>query len=336
MLILTHRDVEAALRGRERAVLQAVQDAYVAHAAGASSLPHSVFLRFPDDQRNRIIALPAYLGGDRPTAGIKWISSFPANIDRGLERASAAMILNSLDTGHPRAFLEGSLISAWRTAASAALAARLLPATTDGNGVTLLGCGVINFAILRFLRQVVPGLTQVTAYDTQPGRAELLRERCVARLPDVEVRVERDLAAALDKNTLISVATNALHPHLDTRSLRPGTLVLHISLRDVIAEAIVTADNVVDDIDHVFRAATSVHLAEQLVGHRDFVSATIGELASGPPAAERDTARVTVVSPFGLGILDLAVAQLVVANAEAQQLGLTVGDFLPTLENSHG
>lgn len=336
MLILTHGDVEAVLRGQERDVLQAVQDAYVAHANAESSLPHSVFLRFPNDQRNRIIALPAYLGGARPTAGIKWISSFPANIEHGLQRASAAMILNSLDTGHPLAFLEASTISAWRTAASAALAARLLPAATDSNGVTVIGCGLINFAVLRFLPHVLPGLTQITAYDTRAERAELLRERCAAQLPELDVRVARDLPTALAKNTLISIATNAQHPHLDTRGLRPGTLVLHISLRDVLPEAVVAADNVVDDIDHVFRAATSVHLAEQRVGHREFVSATIGELATRPDVTDRDLSRVTVVSPFGLGILDLAVARLVVAAAGAHGLGLTVDNFLPTREKSHG
>ncbi|NUO61793.1 MAG: 2,3-diaminopropionate biosynthesis protein SbnB [Hamadaea sp.] len=335
MLILTHRDVQDALRGQEVAVLRAVEDAYIAHAAGGSSLPHSVFLRFPDEPRNRIIALPAYLGGEQPIAGIKWISSFPANIDRGLERASAAVILNSLETGRPLAFLEGSTISAWRTAAGAALAARLLPATTDGNGVTVLGCGVINFAILRFLHHVVPGLTEVTAYDTQPGRAERLRERCAADLPDLTVRVEHDLATALAKNTLVSVATNALQPHLDFSGLVPGTLILHVSLRDVLPEAIVTAVNVVDDLDHVFRANTSVHLAEQQVGNRDFVAATIGELAARGAAADRDPSRITVVSPFGLGILDLAVASLVVATAKARGLGTAVDNFLPTAETNH-
>lgn len=336
MLILTHGHVETALRGREIDVLRAVEAAYVAHAGGASSLPHSVFLRFPDNERNRIIALPAYLGGDRPAAGVKWISSFPANIDRGLERASAAMILNRLDTGHPLALLEASTISAWRTAASAALAARLLPAATDSNGVTLIGCGVINLAILRFLRYAVPGLSQATAYDTRPERAERLRAACAEQLPGIDVIVERDLAVACAKNTLVSVATNAQHPHLDTRGLAAGTLVLHVSLRDIVPDAIVTAVNVVDDIDHVFRAATSVHLAEQHVGHRDFVAATIGELATRSETTDRNPSRTTVVSPFGLGILDLAVAGLVVAAAQAQALGLTVDDFLPTQESSDG
>src|SRR4051794_31183059 len=123
VLILGRRDVKAVLDGADGTVLRTVRDTYVAHAHGETSVPHSVFLRFPGDDRNRIIGLPAYVGGPRPVAAMKWIASFPGNIDHGLERASAAILLNSVDDGRPVALVEGSVISARRTAASAAVAA---------------------------------------------------------------------------------------------------------------------------------------------------------------------------------------------------------------------
>lgn len=80
MYILSGNDVDLALRGQETRVLEAVERSYTAHGRGLTVLPHSVFLRFPHRPADRIIALPAYLGGDAECAGIKWIASFPGNL----------------------------------------------------------------------------------------------------------------------------------------------------------------------------------------------------------------------------------------------------------------
>jgi ornithine cyclodeaminase len=103
--------------------------------------------------------------------------------------------------------------------------------------------------------------------------------------------------------------------------------VLHISLRDLSPEAILAADNVVDDLDHVVREGTSLHLAEQRVGHRGFVRATLAEVLTGAKTPRRSIAEPLVFSPFGLGILDLAVGQFAIERAHQAGLGRIIEGF---------
>ncbi|MGW6980817.1 2,3-diaminopropionate biosynthesis protein SbnB [Streptomyces sp. NPDC054932] len=328
MLILTHSDVEAVLDGREPENVAAVADAYRLHSAGDTVVPHSVFLRFPDRPRDRIIGLPAFRGGDRPVAGMKWISSFPGNIEHGLQRASAALLLNSLETGHPEALVEGSVISARRTAASAALAARLLTQDRRRDGVALIGCGVINLEILRHLTATLPELRTVTLYDRSPERAREFGARIAGLDPSLTVAQAPTVEAALGAHGLVSFATTAGTPHIGLDAVTPGTVVLHISLRDLLPEALLDVHNVVDDPDHVCRENTSLDLAERLSGNRGFIDASIGELLHDD-APRFDPARTVVFSPFGLGVLDLALAEAVVTAARDKGLGVRVDGFLP-------
>jgi len=333
ILILRGGEVDALLAGRDHDVLDAVARAYLAHSKGDSSLPHSNFLRFPNDDLNRIIALPAYLGDGFGVAGLKWIASFPGNVQKGMARASAVLILNSPATGLPEAILESSLISARRTAASAALAARELRRGRATASAGLIGTGVINFETARFLLHTVPDLAELVLFDLDPARAGEAAARTaeMARsIRPVAVRVAADRDEIFRTCPLIAFATTAVKPHVDDLSAcLPGATILHTSLRDLTARAILAADNVVDDADHVSRAQTSIHLAEQETGDRGFIRCTLADLLAGTAPAKRNDGALSVFSPFGLGVLDLAVGDLVRRLALESGRGTVIDSFLP-------
>jgi len=330
ILILKGNQIITLLTNREKELIEAVSLTYQAHQRSAVSLPHSVFLRFPNNDKNRIIALPAYLGDGFDVAGIKWISSFPGNRAQGFDRASAVMILNSADTGRPEAILEGSVISAKRTAASAALAAQQLHGENKDTSAAIIGCGMINFEIVRFLLAARPWLKSITVYDLEENYAHKFKGKCQRSFEGVEVSVTRDLSEALASSSLISIATTASTPYIKNLSACPqGSTVLHVSLRDLSPEAILSCENVVDDADHVCRAQTSVHLAEQQVGHRDFIRASMGAILLGEAPGRLKPDATVVFSPFGMGTLDLAVGKLAFQLALKYTQGDLIEDFLP-------
>jgi ornithine cyclodeaminase len=330
IVLIKNHEVLALLDGREADVLEAVRAAYKLHARNRSSLPHSLFLNFPDNPRNRIIALPAALGGDFDVAGVKWIASFPENVERGIDRASAVIVLNSMHTGRPISLIEGSTISARRTGASAAAAALALQGARPYDSAALIGCGPINFEVLRFLLTACPTVGRLTIFDLASERAEAFAAECRRAFAGLEVSTVASAAEALASAPLISLATTASVPHISDLSACPkGATILHVSLRDLSPEVILAHDNVVDDADHVCRAQTSLHLAEQSSGGREFIRCSLADILLGEVPARPDQDGLTIFSPFGLGVLDMAVAKLVYNLAVGQGVGTVIESFLP-------
>src|SRR5579864_1053341 len=300
ILVLTGSEVSELLAGRELELIEIVQIAYELHAAGKTAVPHSTFLRFPNNKGSRIIALPAYLGGGVEVAGVKWVASFPDNLANGIDRASAVLILNSTRTGRPETMMEASVINAKRTAACAALAAKHLSRTSKVDRFALAGCGLINFEILRFVKRIYPQIQSLTLYDLDPQRAGLFMKKCKNTFGILDVQIVGDVPSLLSSCGLISFATTAPVPHVsDITPCNTGTTILHISLRDFTPEAVLAATNIVDDADHVCRAQTSLDLAQQLVKNRSFIHASLADvtLRKVDLAQGNGSRKVTIFSP---------------------------------------
>ncbi len=318
--VISGAQVSRALQGREKQIVELVEATYRLHSAGDSVNPPSYFLRFPDRPSSRIIALPASIGGQVRVDGLKWISSFPENVAAGIPRASAVLILNDHDTGYPFACLESSIISATRTAASAALAADWL---SRGRGrptrVGFFGVGLIARYIHTFLAGTGWSFDEIGVHDLSTDSAvgfcdyltDYLKEDQLEHSDTASLITVHDSAEQLIRSSdLVVFATVAATPHVSDLSwFDHNPLVLHVSLRDLAPEIVLASTNIVDDIEHCMKANTSPHLAEQLTGNRDFLHGTLDDVMAGrvPMLADRPL----VFSPFGLGVLDLAVGKYV-------------------------
>jgi N-[(2S)-2-amino-2-carboxyethyl]-L-glutamate dehydrogenase len=315
------------IRAHRAECIDIVRNAYLAHAQGQSVNPDSYFLRFPDKPDCRIIALPAYLGDGFHVAGLKWIASYPANIERGFPRASAVLVLNNYETGYPFAILESSVISAARTAASAVLAAHWLNGQSHRvQSLGIVGTGFIARYVYEFLVDTGWTIEEVRLHDRSPLESEKFRNTACRLEQHRAVTVVPDVTQVLRASDLILFTTVASTPHIADFSLfEHNPVVLHISLRDLTPEILLKSQNVVDDVEHVMKANTSPHLAEQKTGNRSFVTGTLADIIMGRRSVNHS--RPIIFSPFGMGILDLAVGKWVYDKAVANDQELRLSDF---------
>jgi ornithine cyclodeaminase len=269
--------------------------------------------------------LPAHLGGAVQKSGIKWISSFPENRASNLARASAVLILNDPTTGYPLACIEASLISATRTAASAALAAEHISPNPFKGILGVIGTGVIARTTVQWLLFRNWSFRKVSLYDVDRKEAQhfskWLRDQHKLRA-DIQDRLE----GAISDSSLVLFTTTTVEPYLtDEKLFEHCPSVLHLSLRDICPNVILASQNIVDDVDHCLKARTSLHLTEIAMGNRMFVSGSLVDVLENK--LKLDYNRPCIFSPFGLGVLDVAVGNFVLEAARSSGEAIALTDF---------
>jgi N-[(2S)-2-amino-2-carboxyethyl]-L-glutamate dehydrogenase len=323
--IVSGSTVKRIIDANREGVFKAVAGAYGLHASGETVNPDSYFLRYRDNPSARIIALPAHIGGAVQKSGIKWIASFPENRLGNLARASAVLILNDARTGYPLACLEGSLISATRTAASAALAAEHLCLLPFEGTLSVIGTGVIARATVDWLLSRNWQFQKVSLYDLDRNEAERF-SKWLRTEHDIRAKIEERVEDAVVDSSLILFTTTAPEPYItDEKLFAHCPTILHLSLRDIGINVVLASQNIVDDVEHCLKARTSLHLAEMAAGNREFVSGTLVDVMD--QRAKPDDRRTRIFSPFGLGVLDLAVGNLVLEAALSSNAAIAIPDF---------
>ena len=304
-------------------VINTVEQAYRLFKKGDTVCPDSYFLRFPTTPENRIIALPASIESGKEISGIKWIASYPNNVNKELDRASATITLNSRTTGYPIACMEGSLISAYRTAASAILGAtHLHPTQGHINRLSIVGAGLIAKTIISLFESLEWTIKEVNIIDLDPDRAAHFQ----TKFPHLNTLVSSDIST-ISSSDMIVFTTSAIEPYVqDVELFDHNPTVLHMSLRDISTNIISASQNFVDNADHAVKANTSLHLTEKLEGNRSFVTGDIVDLLDN--TVKVNFSKPRIFAPFGMGILDISLGYEIYESCEDNDIIISY-DFFP-------
>jgi ornithine cyclodeaminase/alanine dehydrogenase-like protein (mu-crystallin family) len=303
--------------------LAIVEEALRLHAKGEAIAPKKSSILWSDDldsdeRLGRVMAMPAYVGGDLDVVGMKWIPSVPDNATRGLPRGIGMVLLSDRETGLPIAVLDGTVVSAMRTGAIGGIAARAL-ANPGSSVATLLGAGVQARTQLMALERTL-ALEEVRVHDVAAGRAAEFCER--ERREGFRLTPVDDPAEACAGSAVVVAATMADEPFVPPDWLDPGSVFISISSLDPTLELIAACDVWVTD---VWEHETGHHsrpfaraLAAGIVTREQVVQ--LGDLLVGNVSGRTAQDQRIFVSPVGVGIEDVAEAWRVVRRA--QELGI--------------
>jgi ornithine cyclodeaminase len=327
-LYLSQEDVVAAGGTEMPAMIDVIERAFRVKAEGAVFMPPKVMITWSDEPgteelHGRIMAMPAYVGGEFDVAGLKWIPSVPSNPARGLPRANALVLLSDRETGLPVAVMDGTVVSAMRTGAVTGVAMRWLadPAT---EAACILGAGVLAHTQLAALAAVLPALREVRVYDPDGARSERFAARANGAHGPRVVAVPAAEAAVRGAGVVVP-ATMAVEPSFETAWLEPGSTVCLVSSLDGPLDLHAATDIlVVDDWEH--ESTHPGRYAERLV-QAGLVSADgaqaveLSDVVSGRHPGRTDSSQLIVVTPVGLAMDDVSAAKHVYDNASARGLG---------------
>jgi ornithine cyclodeaminase/alanine dehydrogenase-like protein (mu-crystallin family) len=300
VLILNEHEVRELLTMAE--CIEAMGEVLRSLARGELHQPLRPVTRPP--QSDTLMGLmPAFRGGDRPAWSLKEIVIAPQNPARGLDAHQGAVLLHDGETGQLRALLNASAITEIRTAAVSAVATRAL-ARPDSQVVAILGGGV-----------------QARSHD------EAMR----AVLPTAEIRTWKRAdggtpEAILREADVVCTCTSAREPILELGWLKPGAHVNAVgssvpSARELDAETVAAATLVVDRRESALNEAGDLLLAGF---GEDRIAAELGEVLVGAHPGRTGADELTVFKSLGLGVEDLAAAELVVRKARERGAGTEV------------
>jgi ornithine cyclodeaminase/alanine dehydrogenase-like protein (mu-crystallin family) len=304
-IVMDRAAVEAAVSpGR---AVEAVRDAFVAHARGDWTMPPKVYVtNYPAGDFR---AMPALGGGH---ALLKWITSFPGNPARGLPTVTGIVLVSDAATGELQAVLDAASVTALRTGAAAVLAAEVL-GRADAETAAVVGAGVNGRAAARtFLARG----RSVALWDVDAARAAQ-----VAAELGCSVAPAREDALAADLLVTVTPGHEVLLPE---GALRPGQ---HVSLMgadgpgkaEVADGELARARLFCDDWEQASHGGELAHAVEAgLVGQDDVtaIGAVLAETAAGRTSDDE----ITMFDSTGLAIQDLAIAREALDGVDASAL----------------
>jgi ornithine cyclodeaminase/alanine dehydrogenase-like protein (mu-crystallin family) len=294
-------------------------------SAGRVSMPARAVAQVPE-HGGLLAAMPAFLSAAR-VLSTKLVSVFPRNAASGLPSHQAVILIFDPCSGSPRALMDGTAITAARTAAGSALATRLL-ARPEARVLAVVGTGVQARAHARAIPRVRP-ISRVHVLGRDESRAAALAEEIANSqgIPAKAFGLGKEGLAGVD---IICTATHSPDPVLMGEWLGPGTHITSVGLHptgreldgEVVRRSLVVVETRAAALAPAPSGSNDLHLAirDGLIG-TNHIHAEIGELILGTRPGRTSPDQITLYKSVGVAVQDAVAAQWVLEAAVRQRVG---------------
>jgi ornithine cyclodeaminase/alanine dehydrogenase len=267
-----------------------------------------------------IHAMPAFIPALQ-SAGIKWVSGYPENQKRGLPYITGLLILNDVETGIPYSVMDCAWITAYRTGAASALAARYL-ARPASKTAGILACGVQGRTNLEALKVLFP-IERVYAYDIHPEQQQRYVEEMSTKLNVEVISVKEPKQAVIESDLVVTSGPILKHPTPTIQKdwLQPGAFGSAVDFDSYwTAGALSQMDRISTDDHAQFQYYKSIGYFQTTPDPY----ADLGEIVAGLKPGRENPKERTLAINLGLAMDDMAVAPEVYRRAK----GLGIGTWL--------
>jgi ornithine cyclodeaminase/alanine dehydrogenase len=298
-------------------IIDAVEKGFEERGNGRVEMPPKPGVH-PGDNDNFIHAMPAYIPAMN-SVGVKWVSGYPGNPEKGLPYINGLLIYNDPATGLPLAVMDCAWITAMRTAAASAVSAKYL-ARQESSTIGILACGVQGRTNLEAMNVLFP-LKKVFAFDPVPSQAEAFAGYARNTL-GLSIEIVDDPRNAVTGCDIVVTSGPILKkPHETIRSgwVDAGAFVSCVDFDSFFSrKALNQADKWTTD-----NLAQYTHYKDNVGFFKECpnVYAELGELVTGKKKGRQSQGERTFAANLGLAMEDMAVAPLIYNLAKEKNIG---------------
>lgn len=307
--------------------IQASKDALEYYSKGESNIPLRINIDVPEEN-GQSLYMPGYVSPAK-ALGLKIVSVYPDNIEKGLDSISSTMVLKDEKTGQVSSIMDGTYLTQLRTGAVSGAATHIL-ARKDASIFALIGTGGQAKTQLQAILNVRP-IKEVRVYGRDKEKAKDFSRKMKRDFGDqfeFNIFATDSAEEAVDNADIITAVTTASRPVFDGKAIKSGAHINGVGsytakMQEIDPYILINADKIyVDTLDGVLNESGDFIIPmEEGKFSKDRITGELGQVIMEQVASRESEEEITFFKTVGSGVLDIVTAKRIYDKAKTMNIG---------------